>query len=81
MSAYKWLAFAFGVPLLAVLYGIMMEFVYPAIDMANQYSSSEASAQGIAWYEQFMTWLPFVILFLLAFMVIVAAITRRRRVR
>lgn len=80
MSAYKWLAFAFGIPLLAVIYAIMNEVTQPAIGMLNKYSSSEASAQGITWYAQFWEWLPLVLLMLLGFMVIVAVIVRRRSV-
>lgn len=80
MSAYKWLSFAIGIPLLAVMTALIYEFAYPAVDLATQYSSSSASATGLQWYEQFLTWLPFVLLMLLAFMVIVAIITRRRSV-
>lgn len=80
MSAYKWLAFAFGIPLIAVLYSIMTRFTRPGIDVLDSLSTSEASAQGIEWYSQFWSWLPLILLMLLAFMVIVAVIVRRRSV-
>lgn len=80
MSAYRWLAFAVGVPLSALLIGVVYRFAYPAVDVASQYSTSDASTQGLAWYTTILDWLPFVVLLLLAFMVIVAVIVRRRRV-
>jgi len=80
MSAYKWLAFAVGIPLLAIMYSIFTEFVTPGVDILNQMSSTQASSQGITWFEQFWEWLPLVLLLLLGFMVLVAVITRRNRV-
>lgn len=80
MSAFKWLAFAFGVPLLAVLYAILTEFVRPGISILEGLSSTPESSQGITWFSQFWSWLPFIVLLLLAFTVLVAVIVRRRSV-
>ena len=80
MSAFKWLAFALGIPLTAGLLAVMYEFVNPAIDIMHQYSTSETSATGIQWYEQFISLMPLVVLLLLAFMLVVGIVVRRRSV-
>lgn len=80
MSSFKWLAFALGVPLAAVLIAFVYEFTSPAVDLLNQYSESSASSQGITWYSQFLDFLPLIVLLLLGLMVVVAIITRRERV-
>jgi len=80
MSAYKWLKFAVGVPITAAVLAVVYEFTGPAIPMMRTYSTTPESSQGIEWYSQMMNWLPLVVLGLLAFMVIVAIITRRQRV-
>jgi len=80
MSAFKWLAFAVGFVLMAVLYSIFTEFVRPAITVLEGLSSTEASAQGITWYAQFWDWLPLILLLMLAFMIVVGIIVRRRSV-
>lgn len=79
MSAFKWLAFTVGIPLIAVLYALMMEFVNPAIQISRDYSTSEYSSTGIDWYANFIDLLPFILLVLLAFMLVVGIIVRRRR--
>ena len=78
MSAYKWLSFAFGVPLVAMLLAIMYEITNPAIGLMRDYSTSKESATGIQWYADFMSWLPLIVLILLSFMLMVGIITRRR---
>lgn len=80
MSAFKWFAFAIGVPLCALLIGFGAEISYPMIEFANAVSTSDASSTGITWYEQVVTWLPFIVLSLLGFMVLVAVVVRRTRV-
>lgn len=79
MSAFKWLVFGVGLPVIAVLLAIMYEFVYPAIDLMSEYSTSQESATGIQWYTDFMNFLPLIILLLLAFMLLVGIINRRRQ--
>lgn len=81
MSAYKWLRFALGIPLIAVLLAIIYEFARPAVDMGYQYSSSEYSNTGLQWYAEFLDLLPFILLSLLAFMLVVGIVNRRRMVR
>lgn len=80
MSAFKWLIFSIGFVLLAVLYSIFTEFVRPAITVLEGLSSTDASAQGIAWYAQFWDWLPLILLLLISFMIVVGVIVRRRSV-
>lgn len=80
MSAFKWLAFTFGFVLIAVVYSILTEFVRPGIDVLNSLSTTQASSQGIAWYSQFWDWLPLILLLLLAFLIVVGVIVRRRSV-
>ena len=80
MSAFNWFAFAIGVPLLALLIGFGAEISYPMADFAEAQSTSDASATGIAWYLQVVDWLPFIVLSLLGFMVLVAVVVRRTRV-
>lgn len=79
MSAYKWLVFAAGMPIIAVLLAIMYEFIYPAIDLANEYSTSQESATGIQWYTDFVNLLPLIVILFLAFMLLVGIINRRRQ--
>lgn len=81
MSAYKWLKFAAGVPIAAALLAVVYEFTNPATGVLETYSTTPESATGVQWYGDLMTWLPLIVLLLLAFMVIVAIITRRRSVR
>jgi len=80
MSAYRWLQFTLGIPLLALLYALLTEFVRPGISVLHSQSSTSASAQGITWFEQFWEWLPLVLLLLLAFSLVVAITVRRRQV-
>lgn len=80
MSAYKWLKFAVGIPLAAILIAVVYSFTSPATDVMRDYSTSPESSAGITWYSDILQWLPLVVLMLLAFMVVVAIITRRRRV-
>lgn len=80
MSAYKWLVVIAALPIAAVLIGLMNAITNPMVDMLNTYSTSQASAQGVAWYGTLLDWMPFVVLALFAFAVVVAVITRRRRV-
>ncbi|MGK7297344.1 MAG: hypothetical protein ACNS61_16225, partial [Candidatus Wenzhouxiangella sp. M2_3B_020] len=80
MSAFKWLAFALGIPLSAVLIAFTYAFTNPAVELLNTLSTSEESAQGIAWYSQFLDFLPLVVLLLLALMLVVGIITRRQSV-
>jgi len=81
MSAFKWLAFVLGIPITALLYAFTREITGPAVGYAREYSTSQASAQGLTYYEQFLAWLPLVILGLLGFMLLVAVVNRRGRVR
>jgi len=81
MSAFKWLAFVLGIPITAVLYAFIREFTEPTIALTRSLSTSQTSAQGITYYEQFMSWLPLIILALLGFMLVVAIVNRRSEVR
>jgi len=80
MSAYRYLTFVIGIPFLAILLSVVYEFIWPAIDIMNQFSNSTASSTGIQWYTDFVNWLPAVVLALLAFTLIVAVVVRRGRV-
>lgn len=80
MSAYKWLSFAVSLPVVAVLIAFVYEFAYPAIDISRDLSTSEASSTGILWYEQFLNWLPFIVLALLGFALFVGVVNRRHGV-
>lgn len=81
MSAFKWLAFVLGIPITALLYAFTREFTGPLTGYARDFSTSQASAQGLTYYEQFLAWLPLLILALLGFMLLVAIVNRRGRVR
>jgi len=81
MSAYKWLKFAVGVPIAAILLSIVYRITNPVTDVLSVHTTSTASQTGLSWYNQALNWLPLMVLMLLAFMVIVAIITRRRRVQ
>jgi len=81
MSAFRWLAFVLGIPITAVLYAFIREFTEPTIGLARSLSTSQTSAQGITYYEQFMAWSPLIILALLGFMLVVAIVNRRSEVR
>lgn len=81
MSAYRYLIFVFGVVLVAVLGAFMMEIITPVTAMLNSYSSTQASATGIGWYESFTGLIPLVMLLLLAFMFLYGVVVRRGRVR
>jgi membrane protein required for beta-lactamase induction len=80
MSAFRWLVFALGIPITALLLAFVYRFTNPALEELRDLSSSPESAQGIQWYSQFLDFLPLVVLGLLSFAVIVAVITRRERV-
>jgi NADH:ubiquinone oxidoreductase subunit 6 (subunit J) len=80
MSAFKWLAFAVGIPLVALLMSFVYSFTNPAVKELNDLSSSSASAQGIQWYSTFLDFMPLILLALLGLMLVVAVITRRQRV-
>lgn len=80
MSAAIWLAFVFGVILVAIYGSILIEMVLPTITVADAHSSTQASATGIDWYASFWEWMPLVLMILLLFALFVKIIVRRRRV-
>jgi len=80
MSAFKWLRFTVGMVILSVLLAFIYSFTNPAIPLLREYSTSSVSATGIDWYEQWLGLLPLMTLLLLAFMLIVGIVLRRRSV-
>lgn len=79
MSAFRWLAFAVGVAVLAALGSVLTEFVLPTISIAQSHSTTQASSQGIQWYATAWEWIPLIVLILLMFTLFVGIIVRRRR--
>lgn len=80
MSAYKYLAFALGIPLVALFGAVLNEFVSPLITLTESQSSTTASATGIMWFDAVWTWMPLIVMLLLVVGLIVGVVNRRNAV-
>lgn len=79
MSAYKWLVMILALPVFAFLIMLGNQINDQAIPMMYEHSSTAASHQGIEWYATFWQWIPFVVLLLVVFAIVVGILVRRRR--
>ncbi len=80
MSAFKYLAFALGIPLVAVFGAIWMEVITPMLAATRGQAETQAADTGIMWLTAFTNQLPLVLLGLLVFALLVGIIVRRNTV-